>query len=344
MRLLLYAPNVHTGGGFVLLQALLRAWPSNKPLFAWLDIRAQDRLQLPRESQIKWVMPSVTSRLRAEFSLAATGTSQDRVLCFHGLPPLLVNRASLFVFLQNRILLGQVSLTPFGWKTSLRLRIEQVISRLFRHRIATYWVQTSSMANSLQKWHGSEHAHVRILPFSLPVEPQTRAETLEWDFVYVADGEAHKNHRKLVEAWVLLAQQGIKPTLALTLSLRDSQLANWVNTQANAHDLRIINLGPLPHSQVFDLYSCARALVFPSQSESFGLPLIEARDLKLPILAGELDFVRDVCEPVETFDPSSHVSIARAVRRFLGKAEVPCKVLSASEFLSAVMCAVTPIG
>lgn len=27
-QLLLYAPNVHTGGGLVLLEAMLQAWPS----------------------------------------------------------------------------------------------------------------------------------------------------------------------------------------------------------------------------------------------------------------------------------------------------------------------------
>lgn len=41
-RLLLYAPNVHTGGGFVLLQALLAAWPGDQPWWpGWMTGRAR---------------------------------------------------------------------------------------------------------------------------------------------------------------------------------------------------------------------------------------------------------------------------------------------------------------
>jgi glycosyltransferase involved in cell wall biosynthesis len=77
--------------------------------------------------------------------------------------------------------------------------------------------------------------------------------------------------------------------------------------------------------------------LFPSLGESFGLPLIEAQAMGLPILAAELDFVRDVCAPVETFDAQSAVSIARAVRRFLQQAESPRAPATAQEFLARLM-------
>lgn len=335
-RLLLYAPNVHTGGGLVLLQELLAAWPAGQPLVAWLDERARAHLNLPSSSEVCWVRPEVGSRLRAEFSLAAAGRAPDRVLCFHGLPPLLRSAASPMVFLQNRLFLGQMPLAGFGWKTRLRLRFEQGVSRLFRHRVAGYWVQTPSMARSLREWLRSAPARVEVLPFAPPSLPAQRPASPSWDFVYVADGQAHKNHRKLVEAWELLAAEGLKPSLALTLSPRDQALADWVSARASAQGLQITNLGMLSHAQVLALYASARALVFPSTGESFGLPLIEARQAGLPILAGELDFVRDVCEPVESFDPASAVSIARAVRRFLQQPQAPLRPAGAADFLAAL--------
>ena len=79
------------------------------------------------------------------------------------------------------------------------------------------------------------------------------------------------------------------------------------------------------------------ALIFPSRTESFGLPLIEAMHHGLPILAPELDYVRDVVTPIETFDPSSPISIARAVRRFLGNAEPTAQIHSAEDFLLEVL-------
>ena len=337
-RLLLYAPNVHTGGGFVLLKSLLEAWPAEHTLVAWLDERARAQLPVPAGAQVQWVRAALASRLGAEFALARAGRCADRVLCFHGLPPLLHNRASVQVFQQNRNYLGQVPLSAFSWRTRQRLRYEQAVSRWRRHLVDAYWVQTESMARALQDWWGpGKAAPVRVLPFVPAAPVPAAAVDARWDFVYVADGVAHKNHRRLVEAWVLLAQQGFKPSLALTLSARDADLCEWVEGQAREHSLKIHNLGQMDHGAVLALYGQARALVFPSFGESFGLPLIEAKDMGLPILAAELDFVRDVCVPVETFDAQSAVSIARAVRRFLQQAEVPRPPATASEFLARLM-------
>lgn len=335
--LLFYAPNVHTGGGFILLQALIKAWPNEQPFVAWLDERVRGRLALPESAKIHWVKASLGSRLLAEISLARAGCSEDRVLCFHGLPTLLRNKSPIMVFQQNRNYLGGMSLQNFSWKTRQRLRFEQFISRLFRHRVASYWVQTPSMRQAIRSWYGAEPAEIQVLPFMLSHETGPRVETKSCDFVYVADGEAHKNHRRLIQAWELLAEEGLRPSLVLTLSERDTALAGWVEERSRAYGLRIVNLGQKPHAEVLALYGEARALIFPSLSESFGLPLVEASEMSLPILAGELDFVRDVCEPAQSFDPNSPVSIARAVKRFLGKDKPPVQPVSADEFLRAII-------
>lgn len=338
-RILLYAPNVHTGGGLVLLQSLLKEWPKSLGLVGWFDARAKAQLCLPNGAQITWVCPSIGSRLLAEISLVRAAFSDDQILCFHGLPPLLRNKGRVHIFQQNRNYLGLVPLKTFSWRTRQRLRFEQTVAYLFRYRCACYWVQTPSMAREIQNWYGNEPVNVRVLPFAQRTKQVHRLDPAKWDFIYVADGEAHKNHKCLVEAWVFLAQQGIRPTLALTLSGRDTTLMSWVQQQTDAHGLLICNLGYLTHENLLQLYGQTGALVFPSISESFGLPLIEASNLGLPIVASELDFVRDVCEPTHTFDPRSPISIARAIRRFLGRAELPVQPLSAVEFLGAVLCA-----
>jgi glycosyltransferase involved in cell wall biosynthesis len=67
--------------------------------------------------------------------------------------------------------------------------------------------------------------------------------------------------------------------------------------------------------------------------ESLGLPLIEARREGLPVLAAELDYVRDVIDPDEAFDPYSKISIARAVKRFLGLDESELPLQGAKGFI-----------
>lgn len=345
-RLVLYAPNVHTGGGLVLLRALLARWPrSGMELTALLDSRARDALSLPDACRVHWVVASAASRLKAEFDLRRLASEAGSVVfCFHGLPPILPNRAKVIVFQQNRNYLGLNALSSFPWRTRIRLAFERLIGRLFRQRVTTYIVQTPTMERELIAWYrrggrSESVPNVRVLPFM-----EDKALTIErlgiganYDFVYVADGEAHKNHRALLRAWRLLAEEGLRPTLALTLTPRDCNLRNEVETVKRDSNLAITDLGLLPHGEVLALYRRTRALIFPSTSESLGLPLIEASRLGLPILAGELDYVRDVCIPCETFDPSSPISIARAVKRFLGSNQSPMLPCSPIEFWNELL-------
>ena len=49
--------------------------------------------------------------------------------------------------------------------------------------------------------------------------------------------------------------------------------------------------------------------------------------------------MRDVVDPEETFDPHSALSIARAVRRFLKRAEQRAAAASADEFVHRLIAA-----
>jgi glycosyltransferase involved in cell wall biosynthesis len=313
--LILYAPNVHTGGGLVLLRALLEEWPAGQALRAVLDRRAIGNITLPEGAEVVWVDAKIASRFGAERLLARWGQSGGTIFCFHGLPPLFRSPAHVVLFQQNRLLLGLMRLRDFPLRTALRVAAERWISRTFRRNVDAYIVQTPSMARALHAWHGNA-PRVTVLPFGRPA-PDCPASEAEWDFVYVSDGLPHKNHQRLFEAWELLAADGIKPSLAVTLGPRDGALVDQLNALVHRTSVRIVNLGHIDHAAVFRLYASARALVFPSLGESFGLPLIEAKQMNLPILAPELDYVRDVCTPEQSFDGNSAISIARAVRRFL---------------------------
>jgi glycosyltransferase involved in cell wall biosynthesis len=340
-KLVLYAPNVHTGGGLVLLQSLLTNWNQDDiELVATLDSRARGVLMLSEGVSVKWVEATPASRLNAEFDLYLQGRKGDVVvLCFHGLPPIFPNRGKIIVFQQNRNYLGLNPQKNFSWRTRLRLILERLIAKLFRHRVSIYIVQSPSMKRELIAWYRrglrSDYSpNVHLMPFmadQISTSERKGADS-KFDFIYVADGEAHKNHRMLLRAWALLAEEGFRPTLALTLTSRDSNLRKEVELAAGKNNLRVTDLGHLPHNSVLALYKNAKALIFPSTSESLGLPLIEASRMGLPILAGELDFVRDVCTPCETFDTGSHVSIARAVKRFLGCCESPISPCSPTMF------------
>jgi len=136
----------------------------------------------------------------------------------------------------------------------------------------------------------------------------------------------------------LLAEEQLYPSLNLTLDRQIfTDLCTWIEQQIAQHQLKISNKGDLPREAVTQLYGRVNAMIYPSTFESFGLPLIEARQAGLPILASELDYVRDVIDPEESFDPKSPLSIARAVKRFMLKAEQPLPLQNAEDFLKHII-------
>jgi glycosyltransferase involved in cell wall biosynthesis len=185
----------------------------------------------------------------------------------------------------------------------------------------------------------------RILPFmqesdvhSSPATTEKELRAPVTDFLYIASGEPHKNHLALLEAWQLLANVGVRPSLMLTIdNKRHAGLAAAINHAIAAYDLKIHNIGAIGHETALELYRQARALVYPSVLESFGIPLLEAQRAGLDILAPERDYVRDLLDPVESFDPDSSLSIARAVRRYLGQTEPRYAPVTAADFLQAVV-------
>lgn len=286
-----------------------------------------------------WVRNTLASRLTAEWKLWRNAKVGDTVLCLHSLPPLMPLRARTVVLVQNRLLLEVGPLSQYPRGTRMRITVERLWARYLQGRVKLYVVQTPSMADTLAQWL-RRHVPTTVVPFA-PHQPMPTCDDKpekQFDFIYPASGEAHKNHLRLLQAWQMLASSGIQPRLALTVDAqRYPELTTYLAQQISLQGLAIRNLGELQPSQVNALYSQAGALIFPSLLEAFGLPLIEAKQHGLPILASELDYVRDLTQPVQTFDPHSALSIARAVRRHMGVPEPIVQVMDGSYLLDEVL-------
>ena len=339
MRVLVHAPNIHMGGGLVLLKELIA---TNDLRLEWfqIDQRGKNHIILPERVMVHYVKRSIFSRVFAEWLLWVNSTSNDVILCFNSLPPIFPVSARVVVFFQNRLLIDKVSLTEYPLFVRLRILMERLWSYCFQFRCSRYIVQTPSMAELLGKWlyHKVPISIVSFAPMFMPgINSNTANKSEKFQFVYVASGESHKNHRNLVDAWCLLAAKGYKPSLALTLDQNIyKDLCDYIYQRVSMHALSISNLGELSALEVITLYKESCAMIYPSKCESFGLPLIEAKNCGLSILAPELDYVRDVVVPVETFDPNSCTSIARAVMRFLRIIDPRVNIVSAETFLDEV--------
>ncbi len=316
-----------------MLRALLEVPVDAASVHVHVHVQVDERMHLIRTPRpdvvVRRVRASLLHRLLAERWLAQNTEDNDLVLCFGNLPPLFRTAGRVIVLIQNRYLIDDVSLKGFPLKARLRLKIERWWLSAKAANAYAFVVQTPSMEAILRASGKARGKPVYVLPFvsmsdgyqrSLP--PPQAGTGISSTFLYVGSGEPHKNHRQLTEAWCLLAREGLFPALWLTLDGNASaDLCAWIAQKKQDFGLNLQNFGGQSHEQIKQLYTQVQALIFPSTFESFGLPLIEARQAGLAVVASELDFVRDVLDPEQVFDPQSPVSIARAVKRFIGASE-----------------------
>ena len=357
-KLIIQAYNVHQGGGKILLDTLLGFGFPGKDWVLLVDSRMRIPSLSTGSCQIRKINPSIWSRLKAEWWLARNAGKDDTVLCFGNLPPIFKSAARVQVFLQNRDLIEPVCLSEFHWKIKLRISVERFWLNYKAVNSDQFIVQTPSMKCALETWllrHSAKNlqsgtpkkktATIQVLPFISNADGYERRLTTiqqetekEFDFIYVASGEPHKNHHRLIEAWCILAQEGVFPSLCLTLDKdRFSVLCEWIEKKSVQYRLKLQIFNIMPHGQILQLYGRVKAMIYPSTFESFGLPLVEARQKGLPILAPELDYVRDLIDPDQTFDPESVISISRSVKRFLNMDDSPLHLLNAEEFAKYII-------
>lgn len=342
-RLFIHANNVHQGGGRSLLLALIKSVTCKYDWFATLDVRLKPFAGAFETGSVKWVAHSILQRINSEWWLTRHVQKNDVLFCFGNLPPLFRSRGRVIVFVQNRYLVESLNLRANPLSVRLRIYIERLWLNKFAKNVDLFVVQTPTMKSLIQLRIGQGKA-VSVLPFVGSNEgyfrsvPTRTASVFKCEFLYVASGEPHKNHRNLIEAWCLLAQEGAFPSLRLTIDeVQFPEICSWLKLKKAELGLKVENLGSIPRAQIQLLYERSQALIFTSEFESLGLPLIEARQAGLSVLAPELDYVRDVLDPDQVFDPASPISIARAVKRFLGSEERPLSLLNAEGFLNQIL-------
>ncbi|MBP7141028.1 MAG: glycosyltransferase family 4 protein [Opitutaceae bacterium] len=177
---------------------------------------------------------------------------------------------------------------------------------------------TKAMAVSLARISGDKCHVVHHVPDELP-PPQRPARFPfgERPFVfYPANLWKHKNHATLVAAMDQVCAADPDLSLVCTGSFLNhgAQWEQWVSDSRCAD--RMAHLGRLTRPEISWLYRNARALVFPSLFEGFGIPLIEAMQAGCPVACASNTSQPEVAgEAALYFDAENPSSIAAAILR-----------------------------
>jgi glycosyltransferase involved in cell wall biosynthesis len=134
--------------------------------------------------------------------------------------------------------------------------------------------------------------------------------------LYPANPWPHKNHQRLFAAQRALAAQGLSIPIVCTGRLQgEARSAASLAAAAGVPPGLVLDLGYVPAADLPALYRAARAVVFPSLFEGFGMPVLEALACGVPVACASLPPLLEVGQGAAmTFDPLDTDEIARALR------------------------------
>jgi len=138
--------------------------------------------------------------------------------------------------------------------------------------------------------------------------------------LFVGNFKPHKNLHRLLQSLAILRSQGKHCDQKLLLVSEDATENDAVRAQIQALGLAaaVISAPCLSNDELALAYSGADALLMPSTSEGFGLPVAEAMACGTPVLCSHIPpFLEVAGDAASYFDPYNPAGLAATIDDFL---------------------------
>lgn len=149
--------------------------------------------------------------------------------------------------------------------------------------------------------------------------PSTAPPLSQPYFVILGTIEPRKNHLLLLQVWRRLVEQLKEKTPRLVIiGQRGWELENIVDYLERCEILREFVLEILVNDNELVNYLChARALLFPTFAEGYGMPLAEALSLKVPVIASNLQVFKEIARDIpEYIDPLDGLTWLNTIKAY----------------------------
>ncbi|GAC1387351.1 MAG: glycosyltransferase family 1 protein [Candidatus Saccharimonadales bacterium] len=135
--------------------------------------------------------------------------------------------------------------------------------------------------------------------------------------LYVGRPQPHKNLERLLDAFAVVQQH--RPDLYLVLAGKTDKAYSLLQQSAERKNIKhVIFTDWVSDGQLRWLYEHATAYVFPSLSEGFGLPALEAMHYGLPVISSQATCLPEVYgDAAAYFDPLDIQSMAETIEHVL---------------------------
>ncbi|WP_239025897.1 glycosyltransferase family 4 protein [Sphingomonas paeninsulae] len=146
-------------------------------------------------------------------------------------------------------------------------------------------------------------------------------------FVVLGTIEGRKNHLLLLNLWLNWIESGRMPVARLYIVGQrgwSAEKALAMLDQCDALRSYVVELNHCSDAALADLIGNARALVFPSLAEGYGMPLAEAMMACVPVIASDLPVFREIAGELPTYcDPLDSKSWEEAILSFTPRHSEP---------------------
>lgn len=344
--LLIDASKISAGGGLVLLRFLLAELSKNNiPLFLIKDIRYQgtdlDIYPHAAYNRIFLNRKKIFESLIAKHKIT-------KILCFGSSPPPLRTKGvTSYTYMHDPNIFNDSILSGYGWKSKLSRFIKE---KYIKHHIGNsdyYIFQTPYMIERFEKsYKPKSDINLALYPFYDEAQIETQLKGVntnnkKFDFCYISIPNPHKNHNILIDAWLILKERGLSPSLVLTIPV-DSDNKKYAILEERVKSIsNIINIGYVSFETALKHTGESRYCIYPSYSETLGLGYVEAHYLKLPILTSDLPIVHNVINPSLTFDTFDAEDIADKVE-FALKNQLPLSELKLENKITEFITLINP--
>ncbi|MBN1867630.1 glycosyltransferase [Candidatus Sumerlaeota bacterium] len=146
-------------------------------------------------------------------------------------------------------------------------------------------------------------------------------------FLMVGLDLPHKNHAFVVRALArMLEDGGDLAEHGLVLCGKGQEAAaqrcrSLIRSGSNSQSLSIVGLSDLSAEEMPLLYAGASLLIFPSLVEGFGLPIVEAQAMRIPVVASDRPAPREAGgDAARYFDPCDEDSLIESIGAVLADA------------------------
>jgi len=313
----LHLTNVVGTGAVQLLESLLPALEHDPNIVV-------DRIDLPDHGNLatyRSYNPSTVTKVYSRFLPNALSRFLECTWFakrFNGHTPLLVlGDLPLRCRGPQTVLIHQSNLLKperFDWRPS---QWKYVLSRAVfswnLHRVSAFIVQTEVMREAVERSYHGVIGKIHVIAQPVPswlqdsglrrYRREQRKANQSLNLIYPAANYPHKNHALLS----LLNSQDIDSIERLTLTIdakyNPAKHLSWIQC-----------VGFLSPKEMIKAYSHVDALLFLSQKESYGFPLVEAMFVGIPIVCPDLPYAHALCgEEAIYFAPDKPESLHQAL-------------------------------